>query len=118
MKAQIHFFHFYMKLAYEQKTPIEIQAEYNLSIKSLNLYLKKLEDLGLIRRHPRDRAQIIGGTPLRVNTSKTELEDIKFDITLKLLNHVRTSNEDNVRKRASPQGNIHKLDLSHRYFWT
>jgi hypothetical protein len=24
--------------------------------------------------------------------------------------------EDNVRKRASPQGNIHKMDLSPRYF--
>ncbi len=71
------YFHFYMKLAYEQKSPAEIQKEFDLSINSLNLYLKKLEQLGLIKRHPKDRAQIMGGLQLAVNTSGTALEKLK-----------------------------------------
>jgi hypothetical protein len=34
-----------MKLAYEQKNPRAIQAEYKLSVKSINAYFKKLEDV-------------------------------------------------------------------------
>lgn len=92
-KSNISYFHFYMKLAYEQQTPLEIQSESKLSGKSLSLYLKKLEDLGLIKRHPKDRAQIIGGIPLAVGTGGTELESVKFDITLDLLNHIKTSTD-------------------------
>lgn len=91
-RKNIHFFHFYMKLAYEQKTPLQIQEEHHLSLKSLNGYLKKLEDLGLIRRHPKDRAQIIGGTPLAVTTQGTTLEQVKFDIMEGLLKGLKETN--------------------------
>ena len=80
-----HYFHFYMKLAYEQKKPQIIQSEYNLSTKSLNLYLKKLEELNLIQRHPYDRLQIIGGIPLAIKTTGTELELMKYDIAIEQL---------------------------------
>jgi hypothetical protein len=82
-----------MKLAYEQRTPVQIQDELRLSSKSLNIYLKKLEELGLIKRHPKDRAQIVGGTPLAVSTGGTELEAVKFVITKNLLSLVQTSKE-------------------------
>jgi transcriptional regulator with XRE-family HTH domain len=95
-KSNIHFFHFYMKIAYEQMTPHEIQRELGLSSKSLNIYLKKLEDLGLIKRHPRDRVQIIGGAPLAVNTGGTELESVKFDIAQDLLKNLRKSQNGNL----------------------
>ncbi|MFZ3231679.1 MAG: hypothetical protein WA160_15835 [Pseudobdellovibrio sp.] len=81
----IHFFHFFMKLAYEQKNPRIIQEEYKLSSKSLNIYLKKLEELGLIKRHPYDRMQIVGGIPLAVKTKGTELELVKYEIAFEQL---------------------------------
>lgn len=93
LKKNIHFFHFYMKLAYEQKTPLQIQAEHRLSYRMLNTYLKKLEELGLVKRHPRDRAQIVGGTPLTVSTGGTALESVKFDITKQLLAQIESSKE-------------------------
>jgi len=89
----IRYFHFYMKLAYEQKTPMQIQQEHHLSIKSLNTYLKKIEEMGLIRRHPKDRAQIVGGFPMAVNTGGTALEHVKFEIIERLLFRLKTTNE-------------------------
>jgi transcriptional regulator with XRE-family HTH domain len=88
LKKHTNYFYFYMKLAYEQKTPLQIQQEYALSYKSLNTYLKKLEELNLIKRHPKDRAQIVGGTPLAVSTGGTELENIKYEIIKDLLAQV------------------------------
>jgi Mn-dependent DtxR family transcriptional regulator len=80
-----HFFHFFMKLAYERKSPQDIQKEFNLSAKSMSLYLKKLEEIDLIRRHPRDHNQIIGGIPIGIDTKGTELEILKHRIATKLL---------------------------------
>ncbi len=80
-----HYFHFFMKLAYEQKSPKFIQAEYKLSTKSLNTYLKKLEELGLVKRHPLDRMQIVGGIPLAVKTKGTDLELLKYEIVFEQL---------------------------------
>lgn len=88
-----HFFHFFMKLAYEQKSPRKIQEEFHLSAKSLMLYLKKLEEIDLIRRHPNDHMQIIGGIPLALNTQGTELERFKYDIALRLLESVNHRDE-------------------------
>lgn len=93
LKKNTSYFYFYMKLAYEQKTPLEIQAENGLSVRSLNAYLKKLEELGLIKRHPKDRAQIVGGTPLHVSTQGTALEAVKFEIMGQLLAHFRRTGE-------------------------
>lgn len=87
-----HFFHFFMKLAYEQKKPKEIQNEFQLSTKSLSLYLKRLEELNLIKRHPNDHNQIIGGIPLAVSTKGTPLENFKYDVALQLL---KTQNAKN-----------------------
>lgn len=84
-----HYFHFFMKLAYEQKNPKRIQDEYKLSTKSINQYLKKLEELGLIKRHPFDRMQIVGGIPLAVKTKDTELELLKYDIVFDRLKMMR-----------------------------
>lgn len=89
------YFHFFMKLAYEQKTPKEIQEHYNLSSKSLMLYLKKLEELNLIKRHPHDRTQILGGIPLAIKTIGTDLEKIKYDIALDIL--------EKMKKRVDPK---------------
>ena len=84
-----HYFHFFMKVAYEQKTPKEIQHEFNLSTRSIMLYLKKLEEIGLIKRHPNDHHQIIGGIPLAVNTKGTKLEILKHEIATKLLSDLK-----------------------------
>ena len=92
-----HFFHFFMKLAYEQKTPIEIQNEFRLTSKSISMYLKKLEELNLIRRHPHDHNQIVGGIPLALITKGTELENFKFDITLKLLNELKQNSDPTLK---------------------
>jgi transcriptional regulator with XRE-family HTH domain len=89
-----HYFHFFMKLAYEQKSPKVIQAEYKLSAKSLNLYLKKLEELGLIKRHPFDRMQIIGGIPLALSTKGTDLELLKYDIIFEHLQMLKDKKSD------------------------
>ena len=86
-----HFFHFFMKLAYEQKSPRVIQDEFKLSAKSLMLYLKKLEELDLIKCHPNDHTQIMGGIPLALNTKGTELEKFKYDIALGLLKEMKTN---------------------------
>lgn len=91
-----HYFHFFMKLAYEHKSPKAIQAEYNLSSKSLNLYLKKLEDLKLIKRHPFDRMQIVGGIPLAIKTKGTDLELLKYDITFEQLQMMKEKKSDTI----------------------
>lgn len=83
------YFHFFMKLAYEQKNPRVIQEEYKLSTKSLNHYLKTLEDIGLIRRHPYDRTQIVGGIPLAIKTKGTELEMLKYEIAFEQLQNLK-----------------------------
>lgn len=87
------YFHFFMKLAYEQKNPTDIQNEFKLSARSLSQYLKKLEELGLIKRHPYEHNQIIGGIPLALNTKGTELEKFKFDIAQRLLNQLKQVNQ-------------------------
>lgn len=87
------FFHFFMKLAYEQKNPTQIQKDFGLSSKSISLYLKKLEDLGLIKRHPYEHNQILGGIPLALNTTGTELEKFKFDIAQKLLAQTKSKSD-------------------------
>jgi transcriptional regulator with XRE-family HTH domain len=91
-----HYFHFYMKLAYEQKKPQVIQSEFNLSNKSLNLYLKKLEELNLIKRHPYERLQIIGGSPLAIKTTGTELELMKYDIAIEQLKILKDKKSDDL----------------------
>lgn len=91
------YFHFFMKLAYEQSTPKKIQEEFNLSNKSLMLYLKKLEDLGLIKRHPHDRTQILGGIPLAIKTTGTDLEKIKYDIALGILERMKKRVDPNLK---------------------
>jgi transcriptional regulator with XRE-family HTH domain len=93
LKKNISYFHFYMKLAYEQKSPIEIQNEFSLSLRSLNTYLKKLEELGLIKRHPKERTQIIGGAKPVLNTSGTELEQLKFESMNQLVEHLKKTKE-------------------------
>ncbi len=77
LSQNIDFFHFYMKLAYEQKSPKDIQEEFGLNLKSLNIYLKKLEQIELIIRHPRDRVQVVGGLQFAVRTEGTALEKLK-----------------------------------------
>lgn len=89
-----HYFYFFMKLAYEQKNPKIIQAEYKLSARSLNIYLKKLEELGLIKRHPFDRTQIVGGIPLAVKTKGTELEFLKYEIVFDQLQIMKEKKSD------------------------
>jgi transcriptional regulator with XRE-family HTH domain len=91
-----HYFHFFMKLAYEQKNPRIIQAEYKLSARSLNSYLKKLEELGLIKRHPFDRTQIVGGIPLAVKTNGTELEFFKYEIAFDQLQIMKEKRSDSL----------------------
>lgn len=91
------YFHFFMKLAYEQKSPREIQEQFQLSSKSINLYLKKLEELNLIKRHPFDRMQILGGIPLAINTSGSELERLKYDTALEVLNKMKKSIDPKLR---------------------
>lgn len=91
------YFHFFMKLAYEQRTPKEIQENYNLSSKSLMLYLKKLEELNLIIRHPYDRTQILGGIPLAIKTIGTDLEKIKYDIALDILERMKKRVDPNLK---------------------
>ncbi|NOT80276.1 MAG: hypothetical protein HOP07_14875 [Bacteriovoracaceae bacterium] len=86
-----------MKLAYEQSSPKKIQEEFNLSNKSLMLYLKKLEDLGLIKRHPHDRTQILGGIPLAIKTTGTDLEKIKYDIALEILARMKKRVDPNLK---------------------
>ncbi len=95
--AKPHFFHFFMKLAYEQKSPLEIQSEFKLTVKSVSLYLKKLEELGLIKRHPHNQNQIVGGIPLALITKGTELENFKFDITQKLLDHLKQNSDHQLK---------------------
>lgn len=89
--ANTHYFHFFMKLSYEQKTPKEIQVQYKLSTKTITIYLKKLEELGLIKRHPFDRVQTIGGIPLAIKTTGTDLEKIKYNIAIKILSQMQKS---------------------------
>lgn len=92
--ANQNYFHFFMKLAYEQKNPKIIQAEYKLSSKSLNGYLKKLEELELVKRHPFDRMQIVGGIPLAVKTKGTDLEFLKYEIALDQLMKMKEKKND------------------------
>jgi DNA-binding CsgD family transcriptional regulator len=91
-----NYFHFFMKLAYEQKRPVEIQNEFSLSAKTMNMYLKKLEELELIKRHPFDRMQIIGGIPLAIKTTGTELEFLKYDIVQEQIQKLRNEKKQSL----------------------
>ena len=95
--AKPQHFHFFMKLAYEQKSPLAIQNEFKLSPKSLSQYLKQLEEIGLIKRHPFEHNQIVGGIPLALNTKGTELENFKFKITQNLLNRLKQNSEHQLK---------------------
>ena len=95
--AHKNYFHFFMKLAYEQKTPKHIQTEFALSTRSLNLYLKKLEELGLVKRHPQDRMQIMGGIPLAVKTKGTELDLEKYTLANEQLKILKDKKSDALR---------------------
>ena len=113
-----HYFHFYMKLAYEQKKPQIIQSEYNLSTKSLSLYLKKLEELNLIQRHPYDRLHIIGGIPLAIKTTGTELELMKYDIAIEQLKILKDKKSDDLSGAGLFLTDIEKEDLQEKILQT
>lgn len=95
-KQNLSYFHFYMRLAYEQKSPAQIQSEFQLSARSLQKYLKKLEELELISRLPKERVQILGGAPLSVSTQGTELESIKYQLAEDLIASIRSTGSGNV----------------------
>lgn len=82
------YFKFYMRLAYEQKSPEEIQNESNLSDKSLFRYLKKLDDLKLIQLLPANKVSFPDGVVGRVDTAGTSLEKLKNDLINDLLDRV------------------------------
>ncbi|MBK9321938.1 MAG: helix-turn-helix domain-containing protein [Bdellovibrionaceae bacterium] len=87
-----NYFNFYMQLAYEQKSPQEIQDK-NLSQQSVFRYLKKLDDLKLIKLLPGNKVHFPDGKVGSVSTLGTPLEKIKHILTLKFVKKVsRSSN--------------------------
>lgn len=84
-----NYFHFFLRLAYEQKTPQQIQKDSGISDKALFKYLKKLDDLGLIYLHANNKVLIPDGVISHVNTSGTPLQSIKFKDTQNFLNHIQ-----------------------------
>lgn len=84
----INYFKFYMRLAYEQKSPEEIQLESGLSDKSLFRYLKKLDDLKLIKLLQSNKVSFPGGVVWRVETAGTALEKLKNELINELLKRV------------------------------
>jgi len=91
-RANPHYFNFYMQLVYEQKVPEEIRSETGLSEKSLFKYLKKLDDLNLIKLLPGNRISFPEGIVAKVNISGTFLEKIKNSLTVDLIKKAERTN--------------------------
>lgn len=89
-----HYFHFFLRLAYEQLDPSQIQKEAGLSDKSIFKYLKKLDDLGLIHLHASNRVTIPDGIVARVNTQGTAMQNIKFKATQDFLKKFEKAQKD------------------------
>ncbi|HLE11833.1 MAG: hypothetical protein A2504_00565 [Bdellovibrionales bacterium RIFOXYD12_FULL_39_22] len=89
----LSYFNFYMQLAYEQKTPQEIQREKGLSDKVLFKYLKKLDDLTLVKLMPGNKIVFPGGTVARVSTVGTSLERLKTQLTIDLITKIESSKQ-------------------------
>lgn len=85
-----HFFFFYMRLAYEKKTLEELQEEYKLTERSIFLYLKKLDEIGLLILKSKNTFSFVDGPVLRLRTAGTKLEKIKFQATRNLLSRIET----------------------------
>ncbi|HPI40170.1 MAG TPA: hypothetical protein PLJ21_05155 [Pseudobdellovibrionaceae bacterium] len=78
-----------MRLAYENKEVSEIKEEHNLSDQIIFKFLKKLDDMGLIILQKENKFTFVDGPATRLRTSGTQLDQIKFEATLKLLEKVR-----------------------------
>lgn len=85
------YFHFFMQLGYEQIPLEQIQKKYNLNDKSVFKYLKKFDDLGLIKLHKNNSFTLVDGAVLRLKTSGTPMEKLKFQATEDLLNSIESS---------------------------
>lgn len=91
-----HYFNFYMQLVYEQKVPEEIRVETGLSERSLFKYLKKLDDLDLIKLLPGNRISFPEGALAKVTVAGTALEKIKNDLTIDLIKKVEKTNRGSI----------------------
>ncbi len=83
-----HYFHFFLRLVYENFAPEEIQKDLGLSDKAIFKYLKKLDDLGLITLHAYNRVTIPEGLVAIVNTQGTAMQSIKFKDTQDFLKRI------------------------------
>lgn len=86
---QPELFFFYMRLAYENLTPLQIQTEHQLTESQTFKFLKKLDDLNLIKLGAQNQFRFVDGHAARLKTTGTKLNDLKFQATQRLLEKVR-----------------------------
>jgi DNA-binding Xre family transcriptional regulator len=84
-----HYFCFFLKLVYEQTQPEQIAQEFGLSDSSLWKYLKKLDDLGLVKLKEGTRVDLNRPFPLAVDTKgRVEFENLRRKLATDFFNRV------------------------------
>jgi len=84
-----NYFYLFHLLFEEKSTVKEIRKKFKINKLSMNRYLKKLEDLGLLEWHPGDRLVFLvqgnlslqSGTPLAKHIMKTSLNNLTSIVT-------------------------------------
>ncbi len=87
------YFFFYLKLVYENSTPEEIKDDFKLSEKKLWNYLKKLDDLKLIKLEKENRAKFNYSYMRQLKTEGRVFEKMKTDLAINFLNRIYESNK-------------------------
>ncbi len=94
-----HYFYFFHLLHEENFTIKQIMERYQLNQHSISQYLKKLEELGLLERHPGDKVKILGEG--RITFS--EINDLGRSLIKSSMHNFAevTSNFDELKRKAA-----------------
>lgn len=91
-----HYFNFFQKLVFERLTVSEIAGAHGLSEKSVRRYLKKLEEMGLIEVHPKDRIKTTFSSPSRIRINGQPLNQLRKKNIFNFINNMHGERENQV----------------------
>lgn len=92
------YFFFYLKLVYEGESAEKIKEEFNLSDRSVWKYLKKLDDLKLIKLKRENKAEFKYTHLKRIKTEGRVFERIKSDLAISFVNRIYESNNPELNR--------------------
>jgi DNA-binding Xre family transcriptional regulator len=91
------YLYYFLRLLFERRDPNEMGQRYGLTERSVFKYLKKLDDLGLIRLHEGNRVEFLHSAPIAIDWENPFFKRLKIDLSkgfLEKLYHSQVASSD------------------------